>query len=230
MNILVIGSGGREHALVWKIRQSSRVSRIFCAPGNGGMASLAECVNIKADDVPSLLKFAQENKIDLTVVGPEVPLVLGLVDTFEKAGLKAFGPSKAAARLEGSKAFAKEFMARHHIPTAAFGSFDDISKASAFLGSCRFPLVVKADGLAAGKGVIICQSKDEAEQALKVIMSDRVFKDAGNRVVIEEFLVGKPNYLNNNLLFRRLLVKFERLLWIIISLQKRIGSHQIIHD
>ena len=191
MNILVIGSGGREHALVWKISQSPRVTKIFCAPGNGGIAELAECVDIKADDVPALLKFAQTNKIDLTVVGPEVPLVLGLVDAFEQAGLKAFGPFKAAARLEGSKAFAKDFMTRHHIPTAAYGSFDDIAQATLFLDKCSFPLVVKADGLAAGKGVIICQTKVEAGEALKSMMSDRVFKDAGNRVVIEEFLRGE---------------------------------------
>ncbi len=191
MKILVVGSGGREHALVWKIRQSPRVTKVFCAPGNGGIAALADCVNIKADDIASLLKFAQDNKIDLTVVGPEVPLVLGIVDVFEKAGLKAFGPSKAAARLEGSKAFAKEFMARHHIPTASYGSFDAIAPAIAFLDKCRFPLVVKADGLAAGKGVIICQDKAGAVAALKSIMSDRVFKDAGKRVVIEEFLYGE---------------------------------------
>ncbi|MBF0388286.1 MAG: phosphoribosylamine--glycine ligase [Candidatus Omnitrophica bacterium] len=213
MNILVIGSGGREHALVWKIAQSPRVKKIFCAPGNGGIADIAECVDIKADDVPALLKFAQTNHIDLTVVGPEVPLVLGLVDVFAQAGLKAFGPAKAAARLEGSKAFAKEFMIRHNIPTAAYGSFDDIAQATAFLDKFRvpsdarcsagkgdtasmdgwrqFPLVVKADGLAAGKGVVICQTKAEALDALKSIMADRVFKDAGKRVVIEEFLKGE---------------------------------------
>ncbi len=191
MNILVIGSGGREHALVWKIRQSPRVSQVYCAPGNGGIAGLAECVDIKADDISGLLKFAQERSIDLTVVGPEVPLVMGIVDIFEKAGLKAFGPSKAAACLEGSKAFAKEFMTRHCIPTAEYGSFDDILQGREFLKQCQYPLVVKADGLAAGKGVIICQDKAEAEEALRSIMFDHIFKDAGKRVVIEEFLVGE---------------------------------------
>jgi phosphoribosylamine--glycine ligase len=191
MKILVIGSGGREHALVWKIRQSSCVSKVYCAPGNGGIAGLAECVNIKADDVQGLLAFARDHAVDLTVVGPEVPLVLGLVDLFEAAGLKAFGPSRAAAQLEGSKAFAKDFMTRHGIPTAAFGSFDTISQAKGFLKSSRYPLVVKADGLAAGKGVIICQNSAEADEALKVIMTDRVFKEAGRRVVIEEFLQGE---------------------------------------
>lgn len=191
MKVLVIGSGGREHALVWSIRRSPRVTHIYCAPGNGGIASMAECVNIKADDVAGLLKFAQDNKIDLTVVGPEIPLVLGLVDAFTQAGLKAFGPSRAAACLEGSKAFAKDFMVRHHIPTASYGSFDELSKAVDFLSTCQFPLVVKADGLAAGKGVIICQTRAEAEEALRSILADRVFKDAGNRVVIEEFLHGE---------------------------------------
>lgn len=191
MKILVIGSGGREHALVWKLRQSARVTEIFCAPGNGGIAGLATCVDIKADDVPALLKFAKENKIGLTVVGPEVPLVVGIVDAFEKVGLKIFGPSKAAARLEGSKVFAKDFMVRHHIPTARYLSFDTLEAAVAGLEEFTFPVVVKADGLAAGKGVIICSDKAEAKNALGEIMSKKVFKDAGARVVIEEFLVGE---------------------------------------
>ena len=191
MKILVIGSGGREHALVWKLKQSPRVSEIFCAPGNGGIAGLAQCVDIKADDVPALLKFVQDNKIGLTVVGPEVPLVRGVVDAFEKGGLKIFGPSKAAAMLEGSKVFAKDFMVRHHVPTAKYLSFDTFEAAVAGLDEFAFPLVVKADGLAAGKGVIICLTKAEAKAALSEIMAKKVFKDAGVRVVIEEFLVGE---------------------------------------
>ena len=191
MKVLVIGSGGREHALVWKIKQSPRVSKVFCAPGNGGIADLAECVNIKADDIQGLMKFARDHKIGLTVVGPEVPLVLGIVDEFERAGLKIFGPSKAAARLEGSKVFAKEFMLRHKIPTAGFRSFADMPEANSYLATVNFPVVVKADGLAAGKGVIICADKSEAADALKKIMSDRVFKEAGAKVVLEEFLEGE---------------------------------------
>jgi phosphoribosylamine--glycine ligase len=191
MKILVIGSGGREHALVWKLKQSPKVAEIFCAPGNGGIAGISTCVAIKADDVPALLKFAKENKIGLTVVGPEVPLVLGVVDAFEKAGLKIFGPSKAAAVLEGSKVFAKDFMVRHHIPTAKYLSFDTFEAAVAGLDEFTLPVVVKADGLAAGKGVIICSTKAEAKVALSEIMAKKVFKDAGVRVVIEEFLVGE---------------------------------------
>ncbi|MBF0619549.1 MAG: phosphoribosylamine--glycine ligase [Candidatus Omnitrophica bacterium] len=191
MNILVIGSGGREHALCWKIQQSLKVKKIFCAPGNGGIAGLAECVNIKADDIVGLLNFARDKKIDLTVVGPEVPLVLGVVDAFEKAGVKIFGPSKAAAQLEGSKVFSKDFMRRHHVPTAAYRSFDTYEAALAGLKKFTLPVVVKADGLAAGKGVIICNTLPEATDALKTIMQDRAFKDAGLRVVVEEFLVGE---------------------------------------
>jgi phosphoribosylamine--glycine ligase len=191
MKILVIGSGGREHALVWKLKQSPRVSEIFCAPGNGGIAGLASCVDIKADDVPGLLKFAKDNKIGLTVVGPEIPLVAGVVDTFEKHGLKIFGPSKAAARLEGSKVFAKDFMVKYHVPTAKYLSFDTLEAAVAGLNEFTLPVVVKADGLAAGKGVIICVTKAEAKLALSEIMIQKVFKDAGAKVVIEEFLVGE---------------------------------------
>jgi phosphoribosylamine--glycine ligase len=191
MKILVIGSGGREHALVWKIRQSPRVSKVYCAPGNGGIAGLAECVALKADNVSGLLEFALEHSIDLTVVGPEVPLVLGIVDAFEKAGLKIFGPSKVAAQLEGSKVFAKDFMARYNVPTARYAVFEHLEAAQAALSGFSLPVVVKADGLAAGKGVVICQTRKEAEDALKAIMFDRIFKDAGAKVVIEEFLVGE---------------------------------------
>jgi phosphoribosylamine---glycine ligase len=191
VKVLVVGSGGREHALVWKLKESPRVKEIFCAPGNGGIAGIAACVDIKADDIAGLLKFAREHKIDLTVIGPEVPLVAGIVDTFEKAGLKAFGPSKAAAQLEGSKAFAKDFMARHHIPTAAYRLFDNLDAARRGLDGFTMPVVVKADGLAAGKGVVICSTRAEAEDALTHIMGERVFKEAGSRVVIEEFLDGE---------------------------------------
>jgi phosphoribosylamine--glycine ligase len=191
MNILVVGSGGREHALVWKICQSRRAEKVLCAPGNGGIASLARCVPVRADDIPGLVALARQEKIDLTVVGPEVPLVLGIVDAFEQAGLKAFGPSRAAARLEGSKVFAKEFMSRHGIPTARHLSFDRPAPARAALDGFSLPVVIKADGLAAGKGVVICRTRREAEEALEMIMSERLFKEAGSRVVIEEFLAGE---------------------------------------
>lgn len=191
MKILVIGSGGREHALVWKLKQSPRATEIFCAPGNGGIAGLARCVDIKADDVGGLLKFAQENKVALTVVGPEVPLVKGVVDAFEKEGLRVFGPSKAAAVLEGSKVFAKDFMRKYHVPTAKYLSCDTLASALEGLQGFTLPVVVKADGLAAGKGVIICATKAEAEAALREIMDRKIFKDAGARVVVEEFLAGE---------------------------------------
>jgi len=191
MKILVIGSGGREHALVWKIRQSPHVSKVYCAPGNGGIAGLAECVALKADDIPGLLAFALDQGIDLTVVGPEAPLVNGIVDVFERAGRKVFGPSKAAAQLEGSKVFAKDFMARYFVPTARYAVFEHLEAAKAAISGFTLPVVVKADGLAAGKGVVICQTRKEAEVALKAIMADRIFKDAGAKVVIEEFLVGE---------------------------------------
>ena len=191
MKVLVVGSGGREHALVWKLRQSPRVSALYCAPGNGGIAALAECVDIKADDIDGLLTFARKTGIDCVVVGPEVPLVLGIVDVFEKTGIRIFGPSSAAARLEGSKVFAKDFMARHNIPTARYVSFDNYDAALSGLDAFILPVVVKADGLAAGKGVVICENRSAAEEALRQIMTDRVFKEAGARVVIEEFLSGE---------------------------------------
>ncbi|MFH1826771.1 MAG: phosphoribosylamine--glycine ligase [bacterium] len=191
MKVLVIGSGGREHALVWKIGQSKKVKKIFCAPGNAGTAQLAENINIKVDDISGLLKFAKENKIDLTVVGPEIPLVLGIVDVFEKAGLKIFGPCQKAARIEGSKVFSKEFMVKYGIPTAQAGIFSDIKEALAYLDEVGAPIVVKADGLAAGKGVIVCKTKKEAQAAVKSIMADKEFGSAGDKVVIEECLVGE---------------------------------------
>lgn len=190
MNILVIGSGGREHTLVWKIKQSPKAKKIYCAPGNAGIAPLAECVAIAADDIQGLLKFAKEKSIDLTVVGPEAPLVAGIVDEFEQHGLKIFGPNQAASQLEASKAFSKEFLHRRNIPTAIYKVFDDPKPALEFLSQAQFPLVVKADGLAAGKGVVICKDLKEAQQAIDEIMVQKVFKSAGDRVVIEECLEG----------------------------------------
>ncbi len=194
MKILIIGSGGREHALAWKIKQSPRVQKIFCVPGNGGIAELAECVNIPIDGKDgflALLDFAGKEQIDLTVVGPEAALVAGIVDVFEKAGLKIFGPSQAAARLEGSKVFAKDFMHRFSIPTAFYRTFYSLEEAKHFLAHTHFPLVVKADGLAAGKGVVICQTQKQAEEALKQLIVEKLFKEAGQTVVIEEYLEGE---------------------------------------
>ncbi|MFA6548638.1 MAG: phosphoribosylamine--glycine ligase [Candidatus Margulisiibacteriota bacterium] len=191
MKILVIGSGGREHALVWKIAQSPLVDKIYCAPGNAGTAEHAENIPIASDAVLSLLKFAIENKIDLTVVGPEAPLVLGIVDEFEKTGLKIFGPCKKAAQIEGSKVFSKQFMVKYGIPTAHCGIFDDIKKAKNYIEEMGAPLVVKADGLAAGKGVIVCGTKQEALEAVDLIMGKREFGAAGDKVIIEECLVGE---------------------------------------
>lgn len=191
MKILVVGSGGREHALCWKIKQSPLVTRLYCAPGNAGISSIAECVAIQADDIIALADFAHQENIDLTVVGPEVPLVKGIVDLFEEEGLKIFGPSKAAARLEGSKVYAKNFMKRWDIPTASYATFTDMNKALEYALQQKYPLVIKASGLAAGKGVIIAQQKEDAQRAIKNMMSDKIFKDAGNSIVIEEFLEGE---------------------------------------
>jgi len=191
MKILIVGSGGREHVLAWKIKQSPLVKEIFCAPGNGGISDIAQCVDIKADDIGALIDYAKSEKIDLTVVGPEVPLVAGIVDKFEKKGLKIFGPSREAAQLEGSKIFAKEFMHDCNIPTANFHNFDTIKKAKDFLSQALFPVVVKADGLAAGKGVVICEDFIEAEKAVDEIMGQKIFKDAGRKIVIEECLQGE---------------------------------------
>ncbi|MHB9156214.1 MAG: phosphoribosylamine--glycine ligase [Endomicrobiales bacterium] len=193
MNILVIGSGAREHALVWKIRQSPKAEKIFCAPGNAGISRDAECLPLKADDFAGLEKLAREKNIGLTVVGPEVPLAAGIVDYFRERGLEIFGPDKSAARLEASKVFAKDFMKRCGIPTAAYHAFTDAPRALEFLGSDKSgkPLVVKADGLAAGKGVLICATGGEAEAAVRQIMEDRAFGAAGKEIVIEEFLAGE---------------------------------------
>ncbi len=190
MNVLVIGSGGREHALCWKIKQSPKLKRLYCAPGNGGIAQITECVNINVDDVELLLQFALRKKIDLTIVGPEATLVAGAVDAFASKGLKIFGPSKAAAQLEGSKVFAKEFMHRRNVPTAVYKIFDDAAPALVFLEKAQFPLVVKADGIAAGKGVYVCDDKNQAKIAIDEIMVQKKFGAAGNRTVIEECLQG----------------------------------------
>ena len=190
MKVLVVGSGGREHALVWKLAQSPLVEKVYCAPGNDGMKE-AQLVNIKADDLNALAEFAQKEAIDLTVVGPEVPLTMGIVDLFQEKGLKIFGPSKAAAEIEGSKAFAKDLMAKYDIPTASYGVFTESDKAIQFAQKIGVPCVVKADGLAAGKGVLICEKMEDAENAIKDILVDNKFGSAGSRVVVEEFLEGQ---------------------------------------
>ncbi len=191
MRILVIGSGGREHSLVWKIARSKLVDRIFCAPGNAGISRQAECLDIKAEDIESLLDFARKEKIGLTVVGPEAPLAGGIVDEFRKYGLRIFGPTKLAAQLESSKVFAKELMAKYSIPTAAFKIFDNPSDAQNYIEQKAMPCVVKADGLAQGKGVIVAKSVEEAGGAVKTIMKERVFGEAGNQVVVEDCLEGE---------------------------------------
>lgn len=191
MNVLVIGGGGREHALVWKIAQSPLVTKLYCAPGNPGTAALAENLPIGVDQLDKLLAFAYENKIDLTVVGPEQPLSLGITDLFESHGLKVFGPSQKAAFIEGSKAFSKDLMQKYNVPTAAYGVFTDQAEAEAFIARTGAPIVVKADGLAAGKGVIIAQTCEEAVAAVRDMLSGNAFGSAGSRVVIEEFLTGE---------------------------------------
>ena len=189
MKILVIGSGGREHALCWKLAQHPD-AKVYVAPGNTGMCDEAVLVNIKVDDIDMLVDYAKAEEIDLTVVGPELPLTLGIVDAFREAGLACFGPSKAAARLEGSKAFSKELMKKYNIPTAAFDTFTDVEKAKAFVDEIGIPCVVKADGLAAGKGVIICMTREEADAAIEDMLSGHAFGDASAQIVIEEFMEG----------------------------------------
>ena len=193
MNVLVIGSGGREHALVWKLRQSPQVAALYCAPGNAGIAALAECVPLKSSDIDGLLQFAKKKKIDLTVVGPEDPLVHGIVDVFEKNGLRIFGPSKAAAELEGSKVVAKRFMQKHQIPTAGFAVFSSgqHDEAKRYLETCTAPVVVKADGLAAGKGAVVCRTIGEAHTTLHEFFENNALGDAGKNIVIEEFMKGE---------------------------------------
>jgi phosphoribosylamine--glycine ligase len=193
MNILIIGSGGREHALAWKAAQSDLAEKVYVAPGNAGTAlePKLENVDIGVEDIESLVKFANDNKIGLTIVGPEAPLVIGVVDAFTKAGVKCFGPTAGAAQLEGSKAFTKDFLARHNIPTADYGNFTDIDQALAYLQEKGAPIVIKADGLAAGKGVIVAETMEQAQSAVKDMLSGNAFGEAGHRVVIEEFLDGE---------------------------------------
>lgn len=191
MKVLVIGSGGREHAIVWKLAQSPLVEKIYCAPGNGGICGYAECVDINVTDLEGLLQFAEEKAIDLTVVGPEVPLSLGITDLFKEKGLRVFGPEKKAAMLESSKAFSKDFMERNNIPTAKYKIYKEANAAKAEVDSFGYPVVIKADGLAAGKGVIIAENRKQAINAIDEIMTEKKFGTAGGSVVIEEYLTGK---------------------------------------
>src|SRR6266446_8640648 len=190
MKVLVIGSGGREHALVWRLRQSPRVSKVYCAPGNGGIADEAECLPADIKNLESLLAVAHQVQPDLTIVGPELPLMMGVVDEFTRRGWRTFGPTKAAARLETSKSFAKEFLQRHRIPTAHYAICNSMEEVRANLHHFHPPLVVKADGLAAGKGVVIAKTKDEASAVASEMLSGKMLGEAGARVVLEEFLKG----------------------------------------
>lgn len=191
MKVLIVGSGGREHAIAWKVAQSPKVDKIYCAPGNAGIAEYAECVNITAMEFDKLVAFAKEKEIDLTVIGMDDPLVGGVVDAFEAEGLRVFGPRKNAAILEGSKAFSKDLMKKYHIPTAAYETFSDPEAAEKYLETAKFPIVLKADGLALGKGVLICNTLEEAKEGVKTIMLDKKFGSAGNEMVIEEFMTGR---------------------------------------
>ncbi|MGE5173650.1 MAG: phosphoribosylamine--glycine ligase [Betaproteobacteria bacterium] len=191
MKVLVVGGGGREHALVWKVSQSPRVTKIYAAPGNAGIAQLAECVSIKAEDIAGLMAFAKSKSIDITIVGPEGPLSMGIVDEFARAGLRAFGPSGKAAEIEASKQFSKDLMKKYNIPTAEYRAFTDKAAAEAYVRQKGAPIVVKADGLAAGKGVVVAETVGEALEALDLIMTEKAFGAAGNRVVVEECLKGE---------------------------------------
>ena len=191
MKVLIVGSGGREHAIAWKVAQSSRVEKIYCAPGNAGIEEYAECVNIGAMEFDKLTAFAMEKEIDLTIIGMDDPLVGGVVDAFEEKGLRVFGPRKLAAMIEGSKAFSKDLMKKYNIPTAAYENFDDAQAALAYLETAKMPIVLKADGLALGKGVLICNTLEEAKKGVKSIMEDKQFGSAGNRMVVEEFMTGR---------------------------------------
>ena len=190
MRILVVGGGGREHTIVWKLRQSPIAKELYCAPGNGGIADMAICVPIQATDISGIVEYAKHEQFDLVVVAPDDPLYLGLVDALQKEGLRAFGPTADGARLEGSKVYAKMLMKKHGIPTADYEVFSDYSAACIYVETCPLPTVVKADGLALGKGVVICKTKDEAKAALNSIMVKRIFGDAGSRVIVEEFIEG----------------------------------------
>lgn len=191
LKVLIVGGGGREHAIAWKLSQSKQIERLYCAPGNAGISELAECVPLRVDDLPSLVNWAKNEEIDLVFVGPELPLTLGLVDALAKEGIQAFGPGKKAAQLEGSKAFAKELMQKYMIPTAKYGVFTDLETARKFAREINGPWVVKADGLAAGKGVLICTTLEEADQAIEQILVGRAFGEAGDKLIIEEFLAGE---------------------------------------
>lgn len=191
MKVLIVGSGGREHAIAWKVAQSPKVDKIYCAPGNAGIEEYAECVNIGAMEFDKLVAFAKEKEIDLTVIGMDDPLVGGVVDAFEAEGLRVFGPRKNAAILEGSKAFSKDLMKKYKIPTAAYENFTDPDEAIKYLETAKMPIVLKADGLALGKGVLICNTLEEAKEGVKTLMLDKQFGDAGNEIVIEEFMTGR---------------------------------------
>ena len=191
MKVLIVGSGGREHAIAWKVAQSKKVDKIYCAPGNAGISEVAECVPIGAMEFDKLVAFAKEKEIDLTVIGMDDPLVGGIVDVFEKEGLRVFGPRKNAAILEGSKAFSKDLMKKYNIPTAAYETFTDPEKALEYLVTAKMPIVLKADGLALGKGVLICQTLEEAKEGVKTLMMDKKFGSAGDEIVIEEFMTGR---------------------------------------
>lgn len=190
MKVLIVGGGGREHAIAWKLAQSSKVDELYCAPGNAGIAEVAECIPVRAEDIKGICSFAEENQIDLTVIGPEVPLSLGIVDALAERGLAAFGPNRKCAQLEGSKAFTKAFLARHSIPTAGYQEFSDLEELKKAVGIFGYPMVIKADGLAAGKGVVIAEDRETALAAIEQIMGDKVFGSAGDKVVVEEYLTG----------------------------------------
>ena len=191
MKILIVGSGGREHAIAWKVSQSDRVDKIYCAPGNAGIGQIAECVDIGAMEFDKLAEFAKNNAIDLTIIGMDDPLVGGIVDVFEAQGLKVFGPRKNAAILEGSKAFSKDLMKKYNIPTAAYETFNSPEEAKAYLETSKYPIVLKADGLALGKGVLICNTKEEAMDGVNELMVSKKFGDSGNTIVVEEFMTGR---------------------------------------
>ena len=191
MKILIVGSGGREHAIAWAVAKSPRADKIYCAPGNAGIAEYAECVDIKAMEFDKLVAFAKEKEIDLTIIGMDDPLVGGVVDAFEAEGLRVFGPRKNAAIIEGSKAFSKDLMKKYHIPTAFYENFDNKEDALAYLDQARMPIVLKADGLALGKGVLICNTLEEAREGVKTIMEEKKSGSAGDRMVIEEFMTGR---------------------------------------
>ena len=191
MKVLITGSGGREHAIAWKVAQSPKVEKLYCAPGNAGISEFAECVDIGVMDFDKLTKFAKEHEIDLTIIGPDDPLAAGAVDAFEAAGLRVFGPRKNAAILEGSKAFSKDLMKKYQIPTATYETFDSPEAALAYVETADMPIVLKADGLALGKGVLICKTRKEAKEGVKTLMLDKQFGTAGDRIVIEEFMTGR---------------------------------------